>query len=91
LFAQVQILDEEMPLHIPRDAFGSLASLPVFHSGKYPRTAVPSPPNYGLSDDEIAFQASSDVDISEQSESDSGPEEERIIQRCAFHSENIVM
>ncbi|CAM6036740.1 unnamed protein product [Sphagnum compactum] len=81
LFAQVQILDEEMPLHIPRDAFGSLASLPVFHSGKYPRTAVPSPPNYGLSDDEIAFQASSDVDISEQSESDSGPEEERLIQR----------
>jgi hypothetical protein len=44
-----------------------------------------------LSDDEIAFQASSDVDISEQSESDSGPEEERLIQRCAFHSENIVM
>lgn len=36
--AQVQIIQEDTPLHIPKDAFGSLASVPSFQSGKVPRS-----------------------------------------------------
>eukprot|EP00249_Psilotum_nudum_P021742 c28226_g1_i3 orf=384-2126(-) len=35
--AQVQIIPEDTPLHIPRDAFGVLASVPHIQSGKVPR------------------------------------------------------
>uniref|UniRef100_A0A0C9RGI6 Protein cereblon n=1 Tax=Wollemia nobilis TaxID=56998 RepID=A0A0C9RGI6_9CONI len=36
--AQVQIIQEDAPLHIPKNAFGSLASVPSFQSGKVPRS-----------------------------------------------------
>ncbi|KAG0611107.1 hypothetical protein M758_7G116100 [Ceratodon purpureus] len=77
LFAQVQIIEEETPLHIPRDAFSRLASVPSFQSGKVPRAAATSPLPYELSDDEAALQAGSDMDAFDDFESDSGPEEER--------------
>ncbi|MCO5612818.1 hypothetical protein L7F22_067089 [Adiantum nelumboides] len=35
--AQVQIIPEDMPLHIPRDAFGALASIENQESGKVPK------------------------------------------------------
>jgi cereblon len=73
LIARVQIIEEETPLHIPRDAFGSLASVPVYHSGKVPRAASTSPLPYELSDDEI-------VEF-EFSDSDSGTEEDRVLRR----------
>ncbi|CAK9235183.1 unnamed protein product [Sphagnum troendelagicum] len=72
LIAQVLIIDEETPLHIPRDAFGLLASVPAFQSGKVPRAVVTSPLAYELSDDET-------VEL-EVSDSDSGTEEERVLQ-----------
>ncbi|CAK9236218.1 unnamed protein product [Sphagnum tenellum] len=71
LIAQVLIIDEETPLHIPRDAFGLLASVPAFQSGKVPRAVVTSPLAYELSDDET-------VEL-EVSDSDSGTEEERVL------------
>lgn len=77
LFAQVQIIEEETPLHIPRDAFSSLATVPTFQSGKVPRAAATSPLPYELSDDEAALQAGSDLDAFDDSETDSGPEDER--------------
>lgn len=77
LFAQVQIIEEETPLHIPRDAFSRLATVPTFQSGKVPRAAATSPLPYELSDDEAALQAGSDLDAFDDSESDSGPEDER--------------
>ncbi|KAH8955293.1 hypothetical protein BDL97_08G129100 [Sphagnum fallax] len=73
LIAQVLIIDEETPLHIPRDAFGLLASVPAFQSGKVPRAVVTSPLAYELSDDET-------VEL-EVSDSDSGTEEERVLRR----------
>ncbi|KAH9570350.1 hypothetical protein CY35_02G035200 [Sphagnum magellanicum] len=73
LIARVQIIEEETPLHIPRDAFGSLASVPVYQSGKVPRAASTSPLPYELSDDEI-------VEF-EFSDSDSGTEEDRVLRR----------
>nr|XP_024396736.1 protein cereblon-like isoform X4 [Physcomitrium patens] len=78
LFAQVQIIEEETPLHIPRDAFSSLATVPTFQSGKVPRAAATSPLPYELSDDEAALQAGSDLDAFDDSETDSGPEDERL-------------
>ncbi len=78
LIAQVLIIDEETPLHIPRDAFGLLASVPVFQSGKVPRAVVTSPLAYELSDDET-------VEL-EVSDSDSGTEEERVLRRWAMLS-----
>lgn len=36
--AQVQIIQEDTPLRIPKDAFGSLASVPSVQSGKVPRS-----------------------------------------------------
>ncbi|XP_024384992.1 uncharacterized protein [Physcomitrium patens] len=80
LFAQVQIIEEETPLHIPRDAFSRLATVPTFQSGKVPRAAATSPLPYELSDDEAALQAGSDLDAFDDSESDSGPEDERQIE-----------
>jgi cereblon len=79
LFAQVQIIEEEAPLHVPRDAFSHLATVPTFHSGKVPRAAATSPLPYEHSDDEAGLQA--DVDDFEDSESDSGPEEDRLLRR----------
>ncbi|KAH8962405.1 hypothetical protein BDL97_05G100700 [Sphagnum fallax] len=73
LFAQVQIIEEQTPLHIPRDSFGLLASVPVFESGKVPRVAATSPLPYELSDDETAE--------CEVSDSDSGTEEDRVLHR----------
>ncbi len=73
LFAQVQIIEEQTPLHIPRDSFGLLASVPVFESGKVPRVAATSPLPYELSDDETAE--------CEVSASDSGTEEDRVLHR----------
>jgi len=73
LFAQVQIIEEESPLHIPRDAFSRLASVPSFQSGKVPRAAATSPLPYELSDDEATLQAGSDVDAFD--DSDSAPED----------------
>lgn len=40
--AQVQIIPEDMPLPIPRDAFGVLASVPNFQSGKVPKAELKS-------------------------------------------------
>lgn len=37
-YAEVRIIDEFKPLHIPRDAFGVLACTPSTQSGKVPRT-----------------------------------------------------
>ncbi|CAM6024635.1 unnamed protein product [Sphagnum balticum] len=71
LIAQVLIIDEETPLHIPRDAFGLLACVPAFQSGKVPRAVVTSPLAYELSDDET-------VEL-EVSDPDSGTEEERVL------------
>ncbi|KAH9555626.1 hypothetical protein CY35_08G124200 [Sphagnum magellanicum] len=73
LIAQVLIIDEETPLHIPRDAFGLLASVPAFQSGKVPQAVVTSPLAYELSDDET-------VEL-EVADSDSGTEEERVLRR----------
>jgi cereblon len=73
LLAQVQIIEEEAPLHIPRDAFSRLASVPSFQSGKVPRAAATSPLPYELSDDEATLQAGSDDDGLD--DSDSGPED----------------
>ncbi len=73
LIAQVLIIDEETPLHIPRDAFGLLACVPAFQSGKVPRAVVTSPLAYELSDDET-------VEL-EVSDPDSGTEEERVLRR----------
>lgn len=77
----MQIIEEETPPHIPRDAFSHLATVPSFQSGKVPRAAATSPLPFELSDDETALQAGSDVDDFEESDSDSGPEEERLLQR----------
>lgn len=79
LFAQVQIIEDETPLHIPKDAFNLLAAVPTFQSGKVPRAAATSPLPYEHSDDEAGLQA--DVDDFEDSESDSGPEEDRLLRR----------
>ena len=79
LFAQVQIIEEEAPLHVPRDAFSHLAAVPTFHSGKVPRAAATSPHTYEHSDDEAGLQA--DADDFEDSDSDSGPEEDRLSRR----------
>nr|PNR54329.1 hypothetical protein PHYPA_008006 [Physcomitrium patens] len=79
LFAQVQIIEEETPLHIPRDSFSHLAAVPTFHSGKVPRAATTSPLPYEHSDDEAGLQA--DADDYDDSESDSGPEEDRLLRR----------
>lgn len=83
LFAQVQIIEDEAPLHIPRDAFSHLATVPAFHSGKVPRAAPKSPLPYEHSDDETGHQADDDFD---DSESDSGPEEERLLRRLVVRS-----
>ncbi|CAK9881905.1 unnamed protein product [Sphagnum jensenii] len=82
LIAQVLIIDEETPLHIPRDAFGLLASVPAFQSGKVPRAVVTSPLAYELSDDET-------VEL-EVSDSDSGTEEERVLQTPGHDGEGLV-
>ncbi|KAG0596148.1 hypothetical protein M758_UG228700 [Ceratodon purpureus] len=87
LFAQVQIIEEETPPHIPRDAFSHLATVPTFHSGKVPRAAATSPLPCEHSDDEAGLQA--DIDDFEDSESDSGPEEDRLLRRLTqFASES---
>ena len=77
-FAQVQIIEDETPLHIPKDAFSHLASVPTFHSGKVPRAAPTSLLTYEHSSDEAGLQADDDFD---DSESDSGPDEERLLRR----------
>lgn len=77
LFAQVQIIEDETPLHIPKDAFSQLAAVPTFQSGKVPRAAATSPLPYEHSDDEAGLQA--DVDDYDDSESESGLEEERLV------------
>lgn len=82
LFAQVQIIEEETPLHIPRDSFSHLAAVPTFHSGKVPRAATTSPLPYEHSDDEAGLQA--DADDYDDSESDSGPEEDRLLRRSVL-------
>lgn len=79
LFAQVQIIEEETPLHIPRDAFSHLATVPTFQSGKVPRAAATSPLSYEHSDDEATLPAGSDVYDFDDSDSDSGPEEQRLV------------
>lgn len=43
--AQIHIISEDMALHIPRDAFGALASVPNFESGKDP-TAISKLDNF---------------------------------------------
>ncbi|CAK9273654.1 unnamed protein product [Sphagnum jensenii] len=78
LFAQVQIIEEQTPLHIPRDSFGLLASVPVFESGKVPRVAATSPLPYELSDDETAE--------CEVSDSDSGTEEDRRVHHSGLQT-----
>lgn len=83
LFAQVQIIEEESPLHIPRDAFSHLATVPTYHSGKVPRAAATSPLPYEHSDDEAGLQADEEFD---DSESDSGPEEESLLRRLVSRS-----
>lgn len=40
--AQVQIIPEDLPLHIPRDSFGVLASVQNLESGKVPKAAQKS-------------------------------------------------
>jgi len=77
LFAQVQIIEDETPLHIPKDAFSHLAAVPTFQSGKVPRAAATSPLPYEHSDDEAGLQA--DVDGFDDSGSESGLEEERLL------------
>ncbi|KAI5057766.1 hypothetical protein GOP47_0027781 [Adiantum capillus-veneris] len=47
--AQVQIIPEDIPLHIPRDAFGTLASIQNHESGKVPKAAQNS---FGMRDAE---------------------------------------
>lgn len=83
LFAQVQIIEEESPLHIPRDAFSHLATVPTYHSGKVPRVAATSPLPYEHSDDEAGLQVDEEFD---DSESDSGPEEESLLRRLVSRS-----
>lgn len=83
LFAQVQIIEDESPLHIPRDAFSHLATVPTFHSGKVPRAAAASPLPYEHSDDEAGLQSDEDFN---DSESDSGPEEESLLRRLVLSS-----
>ncbi|CAK9227707.1 unnamed protein product [Sphagnum troendelagicum] len=78
LFAQVQIIEEQTPLHIPRDSFGLLASVPVFESGKVPRVAATSPLPYELSDDETAE--------CEVSDSASGTEEDRRVHHSGLQT-----
>lgn len=75
LFAQIQIIEDETPLHIPKDAFNQLATVPTFQSGKVPRAAATSPLPYEYSDDEAGLQA--DVDDFDDSGSESGLDEER--------------
>lgn len=84
LFALVQIIEEESPLHIPREAFSRLASVPSFQSGKVPRAAATSPLPYELSDDEATLHAAgsgSDIDAFDYSDDDddddsgAGPED----------------
>lgn len=48
--AQVQIIPEDMPLHIPREAFGTLASVQNHESGKVPKAA---PKSFGMHDGKI--------------------------------------
>ncbi|MCO5589420.1 hypothetical protein L7F22_043387 [Adiantum nelumboides] len=45
--AQVQIIPEDMPLHIPKDAFGALASIENQESGKVPKAPQKS---FGMRD-----------------------------------------
>lgn len=87
LFAQVQIIEDETPLHIPKDAFNLLAAVPTFQSGKVPRAAATSPLPYEHSDDEAGLQA--DVDDFEDSGSESGLEEERVA-RYASESDELL-
>ncbi|KAL3679706.1 hypothetical protein R1sor_022662 [Riccia sorocarpa] len=70
--AQVQIIEEDTPLHIPRDAFGSLAAVPSLQSGRVPRSAGAD--TQDGSDEEGAHQVSSEGDYFDD-ESDSGDED----------------
>lgn len=83
LFAQVQIIEEKIPLHVPRDAFSHLAAVSAFHSGKVPRAATTSSLLHEQSDDEAGLQA--DVDGSDDFESDSGPEA-RLLRRSMLRT-----
>lgn len=91
LFAQVQIIEEESPLHIPRDAFSHLATVPTYHSGKVPRAAATSPLPYEHSDDEAGLHSDDEAGLQadeefDDSESDSGPEEESLLRRLVSRS-----
>ncbi|GLJ30781.1 hypothetical protein SUGI_0610650 [Cryptomeria japonica] len=73
--AQVQIIQEDTPLHVPKDAFGSLASKPCFQSGKVP-WSKPSNSNDGRRED-----IESDSDELEDELSDSTVEKEPFVRR----------
>ncbi|KAJ7569659.1 hypothetical protein O6H91_01G087600 [Diphasiastrum complanatum] len=63
--AKVQIIPEENPLHIPRDAFGLLAAVPSLKTGKVPR-AVPKSSDANDAGDDRYFQLGSDIDDMEE-------------------------
>ncbi|KAL2613317.1 hypothetical protein R1flu_025009 [Riccia fluitans] len=70
--AQVQIIEEDTPLHIPRDAFGSLAAVPSLQSGRVPRSAGGDAQEG--SNDEGLLHLSSEGDYFDE-DSDSGDED----------------
>ncbi|KAG6542344.1 hypothetical protein Mapa_016270 [Marchantia paleacea] len=70
--AQVQIIEEDTPLHIPRDAFGTLASVPHMQSGRVPRATVDVQEG---SDEDAGQQVSSEGDFFDEDDSDSGRDE----------------
>ncbi|KAH9301317.1 hypothetical protein KI387_012900 [Taxus chinensis] len=73
--AQVQIIQEDTPLHIPKDAFGSLASAPSFQSGKVPWSKPVN--SYDCRRDDVE----SDGDELDDEMSDSTVEEEPLVRR----------
>lgn len=70
--AQVQIIEEDSPLHIPRSAFGTLACVPHLQGGRVPRACVDT---QDASDDEPLQQASSEGDYFDDEDSDSAQED----------------
>ncbi|CAM6105665.1 unnamed protein product [Calypogeia fissa] len=70
--AQVQIIEEDAPLHIPRSAFGTLACVPHLQAGRVPRACVDT---QDASDEEPLQQVSSEGDYFDDEDSDSAQED----------------
>lgn len=70
------MIEEDTPMHIPRGAFGTLACVPCLESGRVPRAFLDIE---DASDEEQVQQVSSEGDYFDEADSDSGPDEQRLV------------